>query len=51
MTVGEMKAYRMLAARLNYMSQDNPMLQFPAKEACRCMSSPKVSDFAKVKRR
>ena len=50
MTTSEMKAYRMLAARLNYMAQDNPMLQFPAKEVCRSMSNPEVGDFSKVKR-
>ena len=37
--MSEAKSYRMLAARLNYMSQDNPMLQYSAKEACRSMSN------------
>ena len=40
----------MLAARLNYMAQDNPMIQFPAKEICRSMSNPSAQDFLKVKR-
>ena len=50
LTESEAKAYRMLAARLNHMSQDNPMLQYPAKEACRSMSAPRVDDFTKIKR-
>ena len=45
----EQKAYRMMAARLNFMAQDNPAIQFAAKEACRKMSSPEVSDFVKLK--
>ena len=32
------------------MAQDNPMLQYAAKEVCRSMSSPSVNDFAKVKK-
>ena len=40
----------MLAARLNYMAQDNPLLQYPAKEVCRSMAGPSVADFGKVKR-
>jgi hypothetical protein len=50
LTKVECKAFRKLAARLNYMSQDNIMLQFAAKEACRNMASPRLSDFAKIKR-
>jgi hypothetical protein len=46
----EARRFRMLAARLNYMAQDNPLLQFPAKEACRNMARPRVKDFAAVKR-
>lgn len=41
----EAREYRMLALRLNYMAQDNPYMQFPAKEACRGMARPKVQDF------
>ena len=40
----------MLAARLNYMGQDNPFLQYLAKEVCQSMSNPAVEDFAQVKR-
>ena len=46
----ECKAFRMLAARLNYMAQDNPWLQFPAKEICRNMANPGTNDFLKIKR-
>ena len=46
----EAKAYHMLAARLNYMGQDNIMIQFPAKEVCRSMSDPEVKDIVKIKR-
>ena len=46
----ERKAFRMLAARLNYMAQDHVWLQFPAKEICRSMANPKGSDFMKIKR-
>ena len=44
------KAFRMIAARLNYMAQDNPWLQFPAKEVCRNMAKPRASDFMKIQR-
>ena len=50
LTNDECKAFRMLAARLNYMAQDNLWLQFPAKEICRNMANPKRHDFLKVKR-
>ena len=50
LTVSEAKTYRMPAARLNYVAQDNPLLQYPAKEVCRCMARPSVTDFGKVKR-
>ena len=40
----------MLAARLNYMGQDNPSIQFAAKEICRKMACPTVGDFARVKK-
>ena len=46
----EIKTYRMLAARLNYMAQDHAWLQFPAKEVCRRMAKPRVRDFEKIKR-
>ena len=46
----EMKAFRMLAARLNYVAQDDPMIQLAAKELCRRMSSPTSQDFSKLKK-
>jgi hypothetical protein len=46
----EGKAFRGLAARLNYMAQDNLFLQYPAKEICKNMSKPRRHDFFKVKR-
>jgi hypothetical protein len=50
LTKEEFKSYRMLAARLNYMAQDNPMVQYAAKEVCRAMSRPTAKDFAKIKK-
>jgi hypothetical protein len=46
----ECKEYRTLAARMNYMAQDNLVIQFAAKEVCRRMSSPDEEDFARAKR-
>ena len=46
----ERSAFRMLAARLNYMGQDNPAIQFAAKEICRKMANPTSQDFANVKK-
>ena len=50
LNVHEIKAYRTLAARMNYMAQDNLAIQFAAKEVCRRMSSPDEEDFARAKR-
>ena len=46
----EMKAFQMLAARLNYIAQDDPTIQFAATELCRKMSSPTSQDFSKLKK-
>ena len=46
----EETAYRMLAARMNYLSQDDPTVQFPSKEVCRRMSNPEERDFQVIKR-
>ncbi len=46
----ECKAYRMLAARMNFMSQDNPAIQLAAKEVCRKMANPTAEDYMKAKR-
>ena len=50
MSQEECRAFRGLAARLNYMAVDNMFVQFPAKEICRNMSNPSVRDFMKVRR-
>ena len=46
----ECKAYRTLAARMNFMAQDNLVIQFAAKEVCRKMASPDNGDFMRAKR-
>ena len=43
-------AFRAAAARANYLAQDRPDLQFPAKEICRKMASPEDGDWSKIKR-
>ena len=42
--------YRLICARLNYLSLDRPDIQYATKEASRRMSCPKTSDWAKLKR-
>ena len=42
--------YRAVAARLNYLSQDRPDLQYATKEASRIMSNPRESDWTSLKR-
>lgn len=46
----EVKAYRMLAARLNCIAQDDPSIQYAAKEVCRKMAQPHVGDFQRIKK-
>jgi hypothetical protein len=46
----EARKFRGLAARANYLGQDRADLQFAAKEVCRKMSSPKDTDWRKLKR-
>ena len=46
----ECRAYRALAARVNYIAQDNPCIQCSAKEICRHMANPAVEHFAKIKK-
>lgn len=50
LTATEPKKFSMLAARLNYMAQDNPMVQLPAKEVCKHMSNWRAYDFINIKR-
>ncbi len=45
----EATAFRALAARLNYLAQDSPDLQFPAKEICREMSKPTEASWRRLK--
>jgi hypothetical protein len=45
----EQTAYRAVAARSNFLSMDGADIQFAAKEACRRMSAPKRSDWARLK--
>ena len=46
----EATKFRGLAARVNFLAQDCPDLQFPAKEVCRDMSFPTVASWARLKR-
>ena len=48
--MGEDKDFRSLVASVNYMSIDQPDLQYACKEACRDMSSPTASSWLKLKR-
>ena len=42
--------YRAMAARVNYLSQDRPDIQYAVKEVCRRMSQPDEEDWARIKR-
>ena len=46
----EAKQYRMVAARLNYMAQDDAWIQYPAKELCRSMARPTRAGFQRAKK-
>ena len=46
----EATAFRAVAARVNFLAQDRPDLQFAAKEACRSMSCPTRNSWASLKR-
>ena len=48
--IQECKSYRMLAARLNFIAQDNLAIQYSAKEICRNMARPETAHFAKIKK-
>jgi hypothetical protein len=45
----EATSFRALAARLNYLAQDSPEVQFAAKEICRQMARPTVESWQKLK--
>ena len=46
----EVRRFRGIAARLNYLSQDRPDIQFATKEVCRDMARPTVNSMKKLKR-
>ena len=46
----EATSFRALAARMNYLSQDCPDLQFPIKQCSRDMASPFRGSWKKIKR-
>jgi hypothetical protein len=46
---GEATSFRALAARLNYLAQDSPDVQFAAKEICRDMACPSQASWKKLK--
>ena len=50
LSLEDQRTYRALAARINYIAQDNPCIQFSAKEICRSMAKPVLQDFQKVKK-
>jgi hypothetical protein len=45
----ECTPFRALAARLNYLAQDSPEVQFAAKEVCRDMARPSQRSWRKLK--
>jgi hypothetical protein len=45
----EATSFRALAARVNYLSQDSPDVQYAAKEVCREMSKPTTRSWRKLK--
>ena len=50
LTPAQVTEFRGLAARLNFLSQDSPDLQFPIKQCCRDMANPKMGSFAGLKK-
>ena len=46
----EAKVFRGLVARINFLSQDCPELQYPAKELSREMNKPKVGSWKRLKK-
>ena len=48
--MGEDKQFRSLVASINYMSIDQPDLQYACKEACREMAAPSDESWIKLKR-
>ena len=48
--LGDDRKYRSLVASVNFMSTDQPDLQYACKEACRDMSAPTAASWQKLKR-
>ena len=46
----EATCYRALCARLNFVAQDSPDLQYPAKELSRAMARPTAGAWARLKK-
>ena len=46
----EARSYRGVAARLNFLANDRPELQYSVKEACRAMSAPTRGSWKVLKR-
>ena len=46
----EAKMFRGMVARLNYVAQDSPDLQYPAKEMSREMAKPKRGAWKRLKK-
>ena len=47
---GEAREFRGVAARMNYLAQDSPEVQFATKEVCRGMAKPTRSDWKRLKK-
>jgi hypothetical protein len=45
----EATSFRAVAARLNYLAQDSPDIQYPAKEICREMARPTTRSWRRLK--
>ena len=50
LTGKEATTYRRLVARLNYIAQDRPDIQYATKELCRHMADPRQGDVKAMKR-
>ena len=50
LTPSDASRYRACVARLNYLGQDSPDVQFPAKELSKRMSQPRTRDWIQLKR-
>ncbi len=46
----QIKIFRSVVARANYISQDRPDIQYATKELCRRMAGPTAADWNSLKR-